>query len=230
MSNHSILEILGPVMIGPSSSHTAGAVRLGQLARGINGKPFSRVLVGLHGSFAKTYRGHGTDKALIAGLMGFAPDDERIRDSLAIAKTKGLAYSFTEIELEDMHPNTARIVFYNDDHSSLEVTGSSIGGGQVLIQKIDETPLSFTGSYPTLIIDHIDRRGIISEITTLLARYAINIATMHVSRTQKNKNAILMIEADQEFPEVLKKDLNEVRDIHAVRILNLKEAPHVSQC
>jgi len=228
MPNHSVLEILGPVMIGPSSSHTAGAVRLGRLARGINGRPFKKVRIGLHGSFASTYRGHGTDKALIAGLMGFATDDERIRDALTLAGKAGLEFDFTPVDLGAVHPNTARITFYNEDDTRMTVTGSSIGGGQVLIQKIDDTPLAFTGNYPTLIIDHIDRRGIISEITTLLARFEINIATMHVSRTQKNKNAVLLIEADQEFPEALEKDLVGIKDVNQVRMLNLEEDRHVS--
>ena len=125
---HGVFDIVGPVMIGPSSSHTAGAVRLGLMARKILGEPAVRAEINLHGSFARTYRGHGTDKALIAGILGFSPDDERIRDALSLAEAQGMAYSFQPVHIEEAHPNTAVIYLAGVTGRVARVRGASIGG------------------------------------------------------------------------------------------------------
>lgn len=148
---HGVFDIVGPVMIGPSSSHTAGAVRLGLMARKILGEPAVRADINLHGSFAQTYRGHGTDKALIAGILGFAPDDERIREALQLAEEKGLSYRFQKVNLEQAHPNTAVIHLTGTSGRTARVRGSSVGGGNIRITNIDGYEVELTGTYPALI-------------------------------------------------------------------------------
>ena len=199
LKDYSIFEIIGPVMIGPSSSHTAGAVRLGYMARKIAGEEIAAADFYLHGSFAKTYVGHGTDRALLAGVMGFLPDDERIRDAAMIAAEKGLAYRFLEIDLGDVHPNSVKMVLRTVSGEICQVTGSSIGGGKVQIININGTDVDFAGEYTTLITQHLDRPGVLAGISAILARYQINIAFMKLFRETKAGTAVLVAETDQEI-------------------------------
>ncbi|ABB15409.1 L-serine ammonia-lyase, iron-sulfur-dependent subunit beta [Carboxydothermus hydrogenoformans] len=195
-----ILDIIGPVMIGPSSSHTAGAVRLGKVGRLVLGEVPQKAKIYLHGSFKETYRGHGTDRALIAGLLGFDTDDSRIRESLKIAEERGLKYEFLPIELPEAHPNTVYMELTGAKNKAT-ITGSSIGGGAVLITGINGYPVKITAKYPTLVVPHADRPGAVAKVTSVLAWHGINIAQMSVSRQQKGAEALMVIETDQPVDE-----------------------------
>ena len=166
---HGVFDIVGPVMIGPSSSHTAGAVRLGLMARKILGEEAAKAEINLHGSFVMTYRGHGTDKALIAGILGFSPEDERIREALEIAAQKGMSCSFQTVNIEDAHPNTAVIYLVGTSGRTARVRGASVGGGNIMITNIDGYNVELTGRYPALITIHHDCPGVITQVTKLLA-------------------------------------------------------------
>ena len=190
-------------MIGPSSSHTAGAARLARVARSIVGKPYNKVEFYLHGSFAQTYKGHGTDRALVAGALGFNESDDRLCTSFAIADEMGLAYSFQPVELEGAHENTVMMKFYQDDKLLSTITGSSIGGGNIEIQSINGMDVSFGCDYPTLLIFHQDRPGVISSVTGVLAEHEINIAFMKVFRNSRWQNACMVIETDGEVEDCL---------------------------
>lgn len=197
-----IFDILGPIMIGPSSSHTAGACRIAKMASVIAGAGFNEVIFELHGSFAETYQGHGTDKALLAGVMGCNPDDERIRNSYNIADKNGLKYSFEKINLGEVHPNSVKINFIYNDNFKFYVIGSSIGGGNIIIININGTDVNFTGDYPTFIIKYTDQKGIISFISTLLSEAGYNIESM---KTIKNgKEVSLIVETDVEVDTDIK--------------------------
>src|SRR3954470_16439061 len=177
----SLLDIIGPVMVGPSSSHTAGACRLGLLARGLVGGTPDRAKIELHGSFARTGEGHGTDKAIVAGLMGFRPDDDRIRTALEIAEREGLDYKFEKTTLdEEAHPNTVRISLERGDRSAV-MTGSSLGAGRVLVTDIDGYPVEVTGNYHTIVLVAEDVKGSVARIATILAAHDLNIATLRLS-------------------------------------------------
>lgn len=195
---HGVFDIVGPVMIGPSSSHTAGAVRLGLMARKILGEEAVRAEINLHGSFARTYRGHGTDKALIAGILGFAPEDERIRDALNIAASTGLEFSFQTVNLEEAHPNTAVIYLVGCSGRTARVRGASVGGGNIMISNIDGYNVELTGQYPALITIHHDCPGVITKVTQILAHAAVNIAFMRVSRQNRGETAMMIMEMDEE--------------------------------
>ena len=195
---HGVFDIVGPVMIGPSSSHTAGAVRLGLMARKILGEEAVRAEINLHGSFARTYRGHGTDKALIAGILGFAPEDERIREALQIARDHGLEFSFQMVNLEEAHPNTAVIYLVGRSGRTARVRGASVGGGNIMISNIDGYQVELTGQYPALITIHHDCPGVITRVTQILAHAAVNIAFMRVSRQNRGETAMMIMELDEE--------------------------------
>ncbi|OUO38814.1 L-serine ammonia-lyase, iron-sulfur-dependent, subunit beta [Megamonas hypermegale] len=192
----SAFDIIGPIMIGPSSSHTAGAVRLGLMAKEILVEPVKSVEIKLHGSFAQTYKGHGTDRALIAGIMGFKPDDERIRDALQIATENNIKYSFEKVNLDDAHPNTAIIKLTGISGHVVSVQGASIGGGNIVISYINDFEVNLSGKYPSLIVVHKDRPGVINGVTAALALYNINIAYMKVSRKERGAQALMNIEVD----------------------------------
>jgi L-serine dehydratase len=192
----SLLDIIGPVMVGPSSSHTAGACRLGLLARGlVGGTPQSAVLE-LHGSFARTGEGHGTDRALVGGLLGFRPDDERLRTALEIAEREGLDYRFEKTSLgEDVHPNSVRLTLHRDE-TSTTMLGSSLGAGRVLVTEVDGYPVEVTGNYHTIVLTAEDRKGSISRITGVLSDAGINIATLRLTRKRRGGDAFMVIECD----------------------------------
>lgn len=202
MSAYSCFDIIGPVMVGPSSSHTAGAVRLGRFARAIARELPQEVEILLHGSFAKTYKGHGTDLALLGGLLGMETDDVRIRDSYRLAEEAGLRYKFTATDLGDgYHANTAKFIMKTADGAVKTVVGCSVGGGKVLITELDGFPVEIEGIYPTIIDTHLDQPGVIHKITGVLVDYQVNIAAMKVFRQEKNALAYMVIETDQEVPD-----------------------------
>lgn len=198
-----IFDIIGPVMIGPSSSHTAGAVKIGRVVRALLGEEPTHVIVKFHGSFAKTYKGHGTDKAIIAGIMDMLPDDTRIRDSLELARQANIDYSFEVVTLDDVHPNTALVIATTKDGRTVTIQGASVGGGNIIIHKIDDLKVEFTGYYNTLIVYHDDAPGAIAAISNLLARHQINIASMKVYRSYRGGDAIMIIEMDQDVSQEL---------------------------
>ena len=192
----SLLDIIGPVMVGPSSSHTAGACRIGLLARCLVGGTPERARFELHGSFARTGEGHGTDKALVGGLMGFRPDDERIRTALEIADGEGLDFSFEKTTLsEDAHPNTVRVTVERGDRHAV-MTGSSLGAGRVLVTDIDGYPVEVTGNYHTIVLVAEDVKGSVARIATILAEYSLNIATLRLTRKARGGDAFMVIEID----------------------------------
>lgn len=191
-----VFDIVGPVMIGPSSSHTAGAVRIGRVAGALLGAPVARASILLHGSFAKTYRGHGTDRALAAGIMGMLPSDPRIRDSLSIARSLGLRVDFSTGTVEDAHPNTAVLTLWDTSGRSVEVQGASVGGGNILITRFNGMDVAVTGQYTTLIVQHWDRPGMVAEVASLLGEEDINIASFRLSRESKGGQAVMTIELD----------------------------------
>lgn len=196
----SLTEIIGPVMVGPSSSHTAGAAKLGNIARRLWGEEVKEVDVYLRGSFAATYWGHGTDRALVGGLMGWQPDDIRIRDAFALAKECGMVYSFHEERIDGAHPNSVRFVMKSRERE-MEMVGASIGGGAVHILEIDGFPVEIDGELPALIIFHKDKPGVVSSVTTELFRMNLNIAEMNLKRKARGQDAMVVIEMDGKLDE-----------------------------
>lgn len=197
----SLGEIIGPVMVGPSSSHTAGAARIGNLAVSCFGKSVVRADIYLRGSFASTATGHGTDKAILAGILGMAPDDINLKNSFHIAHERGLVYSFNSEHIDGAHPNSARLVLWSDDGSSMEIEGVSIGGGAVVIEKIDGFDVRISGDLPTLVTFHEDIHGIVAKVTALLSEMKINIASLVLSRKSRSGQASMVIELDSAISE-----------------------------
>lgn len=191
-----IFDMIGPVMIGPSSSHTAGAARLGYIASLLLEEPPLRAEILLHGSFAQTYKGHGTDKALIAGILGMQPDDARLRDSIRIAAQRGLDIALTTGTLDGAHPNTARIALWGQSGKQITMQGASIGGGSVLITQVNGMAVEVTGQHPTFLVLHRDAPGTIADVTELLADENLNICSFHLSRLEKGGTACMTIEVD----------------------------------
>jgi L-serine dehydratase len=221
LSEYSIFDVIGPIMIGPSSSHTAGAARLGKVARIIGGENIKEVDFFLHGSFGKTYKGHGTDKALVAGILGMDPWDENLRHSFTIAEKKGIKYQFIEKDLGDVHPNTVRFILRKENDEMVVIMGSSIGGGNIVITEIDGIPMEFTGSYPTIITVHRDMPGVITQITNTISNENINIAQMKVFREKKGGKAIMIIETDSEINNDIIDSIGKVEAVDGVKIINM---------
>jgi len=198
-----ILDMIGPVMVGPSSSHTAGAVRIARLARYLLEEAPTRVSFGLHGSFAKTGKGHGTQLALLAGVLGLEPDDERIKEARELAAESGLEYSFASVELGDVHPNTVRLELENDRERRV-VVGSSIGGGLVRVWRVDGLDAYLSGEAPALLVRHEDRPGVIARVAAVLADEEINIARIVSGREKRGGDALMSLELDRAAsPEAL---------------------------
>lgn len=195
-----IFDIIGPVMVGPSSSHTAGAVRIGYLARKLMGEPILEARIGLCGSFWATGRGHGTDRALIAGLLGMKVDDEHIPQSFSLAQEAGLEFSFYEARIPDAHPNTAVLTLRGQSGDTMEIVAASVGGGRVKVCQIDGLDANFYGELPTLVVQNRDQPGHVSDIASMLAHKSINIATMQLYRDSRGGRAVTVIECDQEVP------------------------------
>lgn len=211
-------------MIGPSSSHTAGAARLSRVARLITAKPYSHVSFGLHGSFARTYKGHGTDRALVAGALGLREDDERLADAFLLAEEAGITYDFYETELENMHENSVKITFSLLDGGKSEIIGSSIGGAQIVIRRIGGFDTELSAQSPTLVFSHHDKKGIISEVTGALAEKGINIAVMKLSRRARGDLAFCVIETDDFIPQEVIERLKQIPDILSVQAINIAPA------
>ena len=198
-----VFDILGPVMIGPSSSHTAGAARIGRITLALPGSPAVKAHILLHGSFAKTYKGHGTDKALIAGIMGMATDDPRIRQAPELAKEQGLAVEIETGDIDGAHPNTARITLEDAGGRSVCLLGSSVGGGNILVTEINGMEVAVTGQQTTLIVLHRDAPGTIASVTEVMAEAGANICNFRLSRQKRGGEAVMTIEVDGTFgPEI----------------------------
>ena len=214
-----VFDIIGPVMIGPSSSHTAGAVRLGRVAWKILGERAVRAEIQLSGSFAQTYQGHGTDKALVAGIMGMHSDDERIRNSLQLAQDSGLAVTFQEIRLPGAHPNTARIALTGQNGGQAVVQGASVGGGTILVTEINGLSVSLTGQYNTILVLHQDKPGAIAAVTQFMAESGVNIGNFRLSRPQKGGEALMTIEVDGDVADTLMANLRALDPVKQVVLI-----------
>ena len=195
-----IFAIVGPIMVGTSSSHTAGATRIGYVSGKLLGEKLKAARILLYGSFLATGRGHGTDKAIVAGLLGMKPDDYRISDSLSIAKENGIEIEFGEARLHDAHPNSAQLFLEGVNGAKIEVIAESIGGGKINVSKIDGIDTGFSGDYPTLIVHNEDQPGHVSEVTSMLAEKKVNIATMQIYRSHRGGRAVMVVECDQAVP------------------------------
>ena len=196
-----VFDILGPVMVGPSSSHTAGAVRIGYVTRIMLAEEPVSAVISLHGSFAATGKGHGTDTALVAGLLGMKPSDMNIPRSFEFAKERGLEVHFETTVIRDAHPNTAIIHVQGHGGRSIMIQASSIGGGRIMVNKIDDIEVNFSGENNTLIVHNVDIPGNVSRVTSLLATNKINIATMQLYRHEKGGFAVMILETDQDVPQ-----------------------------
>jgi L-serine dehydratase len=220
MRDYGVFDILGPIMIGPSSSHTAGAARLAKIAAIVSGGKIKKVEFLLHGSFAQTYKGHGTDKALVAGILNMDPWDEDLKRSFDIAAENGIEVKFTETNLGDVHPNTVKFVITKEDGNITEVTGSSIGGGNILVFNIDGQNVEFTGERPTILTQHRDLPGVISKISSILFEENINIANMRVYRSGKGKMATMALETDSLILENVMNKIQSIEEIESVKFIN----------
>lgn len=222
MSFISVFDVLGPNMIGPSSSHTAGAAVIGYLAQKMINGSIQKVTFTLYGSFAKTYRGHGTDRALLGGVMGFRTDDVRIRDSFAIAREKGIEFAFLPNEEEtEIHPNTVDVAMVNERGQEMVIRGESLGGGKVRIVKINGVDVDFSGDYSAIIVIQRDKPGVVAHITQCLSNIGINIAFMRLFRETKGHIAYTIVETDDTLPENLAQYLRINKNIHDVMIVQL---------
>jgi L-serine dehydratase len=201
MNTYGVFDIIGPRMVGPSSSHTAGAARLGLMARRIAGGGVKSVKITLFGSFATTGRGHGTDTAIVAGVLGLEQDDARLRYAMLLAKEADVDVEVAFSEDEPPHPNTARIVITSPDGKTTDVTGASVGGGSILITSVNGMDMEFSGEYPTLLIRHTDIPGVINIVTLILAKEHVNVAFMRVFRHARRKDACMVIETDSPVDE-----------------------------
>lgn len=214
----SIFDVMGPIMIGPSSSHTAGAAKLGRIARYIFADKINSADIKLHGSFATTYSGHGTDRAVVGGILGFKPDDERIKKSMEIAKKRGIEINISTVKLRDVHPNTLLVELKNEDNK-VRMVGSSIGGGNIQVGQINDYQVDISGQLPTLWVIHKDRPGMVGIITSLLGSYQLNIANMQDFRMKKGSTGSSIIELDQQVDDNIVRHLEEVDDVYQVRYI-----------
>lgn len=215
-----IFDILGPVMVGPSSSHTAGAARIGLIARQLFGRQPEKATVYLHGSFAATGKGHGTDKALIAGLLGMLPDDMRIPHSFEIAGQEGMEFTISNKDIKEAHPNTAQVVMEAAGVPVMKIQAHSIGGGRIKVCKLDGIDVNFSGESYTLIIRNVDEPGRIMDVSAALTVASINIATMQVFRDKRGGSAVMVVETDQVVPQEAINDLESKPGIIRVKFLN----------
>lgn len=212
MKFKSVFDIIGPIMIGPSSSHTAGAARIGRVARSLFGREPKWANISFYGSFAKTYKGHGTDVAIIGGILDFDTHDERIIEAITIAEEHGIKLRFIEEEAVPEHPNTARVMI-GDERGELELVGISIGGGKIEITELNGFELKLSGNHPAILVVHNDRFGAIAAVSNILTKYEINIGHMEVSRKEKGKLALMTIEVDQNIDEQILRDIEQLPHI-----------------
>lgn len=214
-----LFDIIGPVMIGPSSSHTAGAARIGLVTRRLLSAMPVQADIAFHGSFAKTYAGHGTDRAVAGGLMGFDVDDARLRDSLTLAREAGLVLRFSTVTLKNAHPNTIVIDAKAADGRRIVVTAASTGGGSIRVQSMNGLEVGFTGVQNTIIIQHRDAPGVIASVSGLIAARKMNIATMRVFRRRQGAEAVMVLEVDGRPEDALLNELQALREIDSVTFL-----------
>jgi len=215
MKYKSVFDIIGPVMIGPSSSHTAGAARIGRMARNLFRREPKWATISIYGSFAKTYKGHGTDVAIVGGILDYDTYDERIIESINVAKQKGIKVKFQEEDAITDHPNTARIRM-GDDKGEIELVGISIGGGKVEIIELNGFELKLSGHHPAILVVHDDRFGAIASVSNIIAKHQLNIGHMDVSRKEKGQMALMTIEVDQAIDEAVINELTSLPNITQV--------------
>ncbi len=221
MANISAFDVIGPHMVGPSSSHTAGACAIALLAYKMLRKDIKKVKFVLYGSFAKTYKGHGTDRALLGGILGFDTDDLRIRDAFKIADSKNLDYIFEENHTNiTIHPNTVDIYLEDSKNTKLKLRGESIGGGKINISSINDVEVNFSGQYCTLIVKQNDAKGVASYITKVLSDFDVNIAFMKIYRENKGKIAYTIVESDSDIDFYIEDKLKKYKDILDVTIVH----------
>ncbi len=213
-----IFDVIGPVMVGPSSSHTAGAARIGLFARRLLGTQPMRAEIGLHGSFAATGEGHGTPLALLAGLLGLEPDDERIPHSDTLAAEQGLEYRFETMDLGEVHPNSAQLRLAGPA-TTLEISASSVGGGRIKVWNIDGFKVNLDGEYPTLLLAYPDRPGAVAVVSAILANAAINIATLKAHRTERGGQALMAVQLDEVPPTGVFDSLRHLPHFEQVRFI-----------
>ncbi|MEK3935119.1 L-serine ammonia-lyase, iron-sulfur-dependent subunit beta [Sporosarcina sp. FSL W7-1349] len=218
MKFRSVFEIIGPVMVGPSSSHTAGAARIGRVARSLYGRQPEWAKIHLYGSFAETYKGHGTDLAIIGGLLDYDTFDERIKTAFDDADHHGMKFEFIPETEEAEHPNTAKIVI-GDQKGTMELVGISIGGGTIEVVELNGFPLRLSGHYPALLVVHNDCAGVIASVCNAIAARGVNIAHMEVGRKEKGEMALMVIEVDQMITEELTNNLEALPHISQISIL-----------
>lgn len=217
MANLSVFDIIGPVMIGPSSSHTAGANRIAKIARDLGGEGFTKVDFYLHGSFEKTYQGHGTDRALVGGVLGFGPEDERLRDSFKIADEAGITYNFIPQDMGEVHPNTVKIVLHYPDGHEFKLRGSSIGGGNIMINQIMDNEVEYNGKNPTIICTYPEQKGMIAFISNVLFDHNYNIKNMKT--INKGNTIMLIVELDQDLEEEVYKKIEAGKNFEFIKYL-----------
>lgn len=220
MKYRSVFDIIGPIMVGPSSSHTAGAARIGRLALKLFGKNPSSVTIHFYGSFAQTYQGHATDVAVVAGLLNLDSDDERLPRLLQLAQEEGMDVTFVCEEAIPHHPNTMKIVM-NAEDDWMDVTAISVGGGAVVVTEVLDFPLKLSGDYPALLIFHKDAYGAVASVANQLLKYEINISHMEVSRREKGELALMVIETDQAIPSAFIDEVLQAPHINKVILLNV---------
>lgn len=213
-----VFDIIGPIMIGPSSSHTAGAARIGRVARKLLGEAPVTVDIALHGSFAATAKGHGTDRALVAGLLNMKVDDPRLRDSMQLAEQAGLSVSFRTVDLPNAHPNTVLIDAVGATRQ-ITVRAASVGGGAIRVEEVQGLKVNFSGEAHTLILPHRDRPGVIARVSGVLAAAGINIGTMQLSREEAGGNAVMVLEVDAAPGAETLSALEALTDVHRVTLL-----------
>ena len=216
-----LFDIVGPVMVGPSSSHTAGAVRIGQVSRHLLGESVKEAKILLHGSFLATGKGHGTDKALVAGLLGMTADDIRIPDSFEIAEESGMKFEIGKIQLKNAHPNSVKLLLVGESGRNLEIIACSLGGGRIKICTIDGLEANFSGEYTTLVVHNDDQPGHVAEVASMLSHKSINIATLNLYRDKRGGYAVMVVETDQTIPEDSIKWLEHLEGVIKVTYLDI---------
>ena len=216
--NASIFDIIGPVMVGPSSSHTAGACKIASVARKIVETGFNHVDFYLHGSFAATYKGHGTNRALVGGILGYGPEDDRIINAFEYAKDAGITYDFIEIDLGDVHPNTVKIVFnYPDDRGPIDIQGSSIGGGAIVITKIYGNNIEYSANKPTLFMSYVEQKGVIAFVSNILYDNGYNI---HLMKTIKEGDDVMLVcELDEPLADEVLEKISQGKEFTFIKYL-----------
>ena len=218
-----VFDIIGPVMVGPSSSHTAGATKIGYVAQKLLAERITGAEILLFGSFYATGKGHGTQQALIAGLLGMRPDDPRIPDSFALAKERGMEIKIGKAELKEAHPNSVQLRLCGENGRRLELIGESIGGSRINIASIDGLSANFSGEHPTLIVHNLDQPGHVAEVTSMLAHKSVNIASMQLYREKRGGRAVMVLECDQEIPAESVAWLAHLEGVEKVTYYSLQE-------